>query len=165
MNCKVAVIIFLTDSVTLLGNQHYNYRHCVGYKLPCFWQTRRWKDTQGLPVVSLTFCLFTFLYIWNYDPNGIYTSLFMTYCLFSRIKKLRLYGIKLMLGLGCNVLFSHWLDGRESEWTLGVGDGQGGLACCDSWGRKESDTTEWLIWSDLIWMCNNIFHLLVYCLL
>ena len=26
----------------------------------------------------------------------------------------------------------HWLDGRESEWTLGVGDGQGGLACCDS---------------------------------
>ena len=36
----------------------------------------------------------------------------------------------------------HWLDGRESEWTPGVGDGQGGLACCDSWGRKESDTTE-----------------------
>ena len=44
----------------------------------------------------------------------------------------------------------HWLDGLESEWTLGVGDGQGGLDCCDSWGRKESDTTEWLIWSDLI---------------
>ena len=42
----------------------------------------------------------------------------------------------------------HWLDGRESEWTLGVGDGQGGLACCDSLGRKESDTTERLIWSD-----------------
>ena len=38
----------------------------------------------------------------------------------------------------------HWLDGRESEWTLGVGDGQGGLACCDSWGHKESDMTEWL---------------------
>ena len=44
----------------------------------------------------------------------------------------------------------HWLDGRESEWTLGVGDGQGGLGCCDSWGCKESDTIEWLIWSDLI---------------
>ena len=29
----------------------------------------------------------------------------------------------------------HWLNGRESEWTPGVGDGQGGLACCDSWGR------------------------------
>ena len=42
----------------------------------------------------------------------------------------------------------HWLDGRESEWTLGVGDGQGGLACCNSWGRKESDMTEQLIWSD-----------------
>ena len=36
----------------------------------------------------------------------------------------------------------HWLDGHESEWTPGVGDGQGGLACCDSWGRKESDRTE-----------------------
>ena len=44
----------------------------------------------------------------------------------------------------------HWLDECESEWTPGVGDGQGGLACCNSWGRKESDTTEWLIWSDLI---------------
>ena len=40
----------------------------------------------------------------------------------------------------------HWLDGRESEWTPGVGDGQGVLACCDSWGRKELDTTEWLNW-------------------
>ena len=30
----------------------------------------------------------------------------------------------------------HWLDGRESEWTPGVGDGQGGLAYCDSWGRR-----------------------------
>ena len=43
----------------------------------------------------------------------------------------------------------HWLDGRESEWTPGVGDGQGGLACCNSWGRKESDTTERLNWTEL----------------
>ena len=42
----------------------------------------------------------------------------------------------------------HRLDGRESEWTPGVGDGQGGLACCNSWGRKVSDTTEWLNWTD-----------------
>ena len=35
----------------------------------------------------------------------------------------------------------HRLDGRESEWTPEVGDGQGGLACCDSWGHKESNTT------------------------
>ena len=40
----------------------------------------------------------------------------------------------------------HWLNGRESKWTLGVGDGQGGLECCDSWGCKESDTTEQLNW-------------------
>ena len=36
----------------------------------------------------------------------------------------------------------HRLDGHECGWTLGVGDGQGGLVCCDSWGCKESDTTE-----------------------
>ena len=42
----------------------------------------------------------------------------------------------------------HWLDGYESEWTLGVGDGQGGLVCCDSWDHKELDTTERLNWTD-----------------
>ena len=36
----------------------------------------------------------------------------------------------------------HRLNGHEFEETLGVADGQGGLACCSSWGRKESDTTE-----------------------
>ena len=44
----------------------------------------------------------------------------------------------------------HWLDGRESVWTPGVGDGQGGMACCDSWGCKESDTTELLNWTDCL---------------
>ena len=43
----------------------------------------------------------------------------------------------------------HWLDGHEFEWTPGVGDGQGGLACCDSWSHKESDTTERLNWTEL----------------
>ena len=41
----------------------------------------------------------------------------------------------------------HRLDGHEFGWTLGVGDGQGSLACCNSWGRKESDTTEQLNWT------------------
>ena len=44
----------------------------------------------------------------------------------------------------------HRLDGPEFEWTLGVGDRQGSLACCNSWGRKESDTTEQLNWTELI---------------
>ena len=38
----------------------------------------------------------------------------------------------------------HQLDGLESEHTLGVGDGQGGLVCCSPWGCKELDTTEQL---------------------
>ena len=45
----------------------------------------------------------------------------------------------------------HRLNGYEFEWALGAGDGQGGLACCDSWGRKELDRTERLIW-DLIYI-------------
>ena len=53
----------------------------------------------------------------------------------------------------------HQLDGHEFEWTLGVCDGQGGLVCCNSWGCKESDTTERLNWTELILcfvktMCN-----------
>ena len=43
----------------------------------------------------------------------------------------------------------HWLDAHEFGWTQGVGDGQGGLACWDSWGHKESDTTEQLNWTEL----------------
>ena len=42
----------------------------------------------------------------------------------------------------------HWLDGCEFEWTPGDGDGQGGLACCNWWRHKESDTTERLNWTD-----------------
>ena len=46
----------------------------------------------------------------------------------------------------------HQLDGHEFGWTLGVGDGQGGLVCCDSWGCKELDTTEQLNWTEFNWM-------------
>ena len=45
----------------------------------------------------------------------------------------------------------HRLNGHGFGWTPGVGDGQGGLACCDSCGRKESDTTERLRWSEVNW--------------
>ena len=40
----------------------------------------------------------------------------------------------------------HWLNEHEFEQALGVGDGQGGLACYSPWGHKESDRTEWLNW-------------------
>ena len=49
----------------------------------------------------------------------------------------------------------HQLDGHESEWTPGVGDGQGGLACCDSWGHKESDPTDWA--TELNWLMAVLF--------
>ena len=44
----------------------------------------------------------------------------------------------------------HWLNGHEFGWTLGVGDGQGGLACCGSWDCKELDTNEQLNWLNWI---------------
>ena len=50
---------------------------------------------------------------------------------------------------GCH----HWHDGHEFWWTLGVGDGQGSLACCTSWGHKESDTTERLNWMIFVMPC------------
>ena len=55
----------------------------------------------------------------------------------------------------------HRLDGHEFEWTPGVGDGQGGLACCDSWGCKESDTTERLNWTSEFSLWNKyVWHIL-----
>ena len=44
----------------------------------------------------------------------------------------------------------HRLNGHGFGWTPGVDDGQGGLACCNPWGHKESDTTEWLNWTEVI---------------
>ena len=46
------------------------------------------------------------------------------------------------------VRWYHWLDRNEFEEDLGVVDGQGSLVCCGPWGRKESDTTQWLNWSE-----------------
>ena len=45
----------------------------------------------------------------------------------------------------------HQLNGHVFGWTPGVSDGQGGLACCSSWCRKELETTEWLNWTELDW--------------
>ena len=57
----------------------------------------------------------------------------------------------------------NWLNGHEFAWTPGVGDGQGGLVCCDSWGCKESDMTERLNWltdwqKTQIWNLQNSFQ-------
>ena len=49
----------------------------------------------------------------------------------------------------------HWLNGHDFGQTLGVGDGQGGLECCGSWGHRESDRTEQLNWTELIWFISH----------
>ena len=52
----------------------------------------------------------------------------------------------------------HRLRGHEFEWTPGVGDGQGALPCCDSWGSKELDTTEQLNWTEMNTPSNPCYH-------
>ena len=59
------------------------------------------------------------------------------------------------------VRWHHQLNGHEFGWTPRVGDGQGGLACCGSWGRKELDTTEWLNWTEHLkqdWDWHTHYH-------
>ena len=59
------------------------------------------------------------------------------------------------------VEWHHWLNGHEFEWTLEVGDGQGGLACCSSLGPKELDMTEWLNLSELmstVWVTSEEYQ-------
>ena len=62
----------------------------------------------------------------------------------------------------------HWLDGHEFEQAPGVGDGQESLVCFSPWGHKESDTTEWLNWTELnnerCWASFHVFvsHLYVF---
>ena len=52
----------------------------------------------------------------------------------------------------------HRLDGHEFGWTPGFGVGQGGLVCCDSWGCKESDANERLIWAELNMSWSSLIH-------
>ena len=56
----------------------------------------------------------------------------------------------------------HQLNGHTFGWTPGVGDGQGGLMCRSSWGRKESDMTEWLNWTELNWTIVTKLYIMTY---
>ena len=57
----------------------------------------------------------------------------------------------------------HQLNGHEFELALGVGDGQGSLVCCSPWGRRESDMTEWLNWTDHHHWLNYYYLVLLDC--
>ena len=65
----------------------------------------------------------------------------------------------------------HQLDGHEFEWTLGVGDGQGGLACCDSWGRRVgydwATELSWIIYTEYLicTLCDQGHHFIVIAIL
>ena len=58
------------------------------------------------------------------------------------------------------VEWHYWLDGHGFGWTPGVGDGQGGLAGYSSWGRKKSDMTERLNWTELNWTEPSMIYII-----
>ena len=59
--------------------------------------------------------------------------------------------------VGCH----HQLDGHEFKKALRVGDGQRSLVCCSPWGHKDSNTTEWMNWSELIIFIINFFNAII----
>ena len=66
-------------------------------------------------------------------------------------------------GEGDNRAWHHRLNGHGFGWTLAVDDGQEGLACCGSWDRKESDTTEQLNWTQKYSLQNYMFLIMENC--
>ena len=82
------------------------------------------------------------LHLLHTDNMGSVFLFYWVYCLQYWYNRLELWK-----RVACICSSPHRLNGREFEWTPGVGDGQGGLACCNLWGRKESDTTERLNWT------------------
>ena len=72
---------------------------------------------------------------------------FHTHSIAKLVTRLNSWSLRLRSPLLITLLWHHRLSGHEFGWTLGVGDGQGGLACCSSGGCKESDTTERLNWT------------------
>ena len=118
-----------------------------GHCLPCFYLLLclilwRWA------VKSVFFCQ---------SSECVLKELFICRCIFDVFVWRKVDGILLFCHLEStpSTVFGlevrHCLDGHEFERNPGVGDGQGGLECCKSWGRKESDTTEQLNWTEQNW--------------
>ena len=62
------------------------------------------------------------------------------------------------------VEWHHWLNGNKFEYTRGVDDGQGSLACCSPWGHKELDTTEWQNRWSICYSCQRSWELFFFSL-
>ena len=129
------------------------------------WITTNWKILQEMGIPNHLPCLLRNLYAgqeatvrtglgtpdWFQIRKGVRQGCILSPCLFN------FYAEYIMRNAGQEEKgtteneMAGWhyrLDAHEFGWTLGVGDGQGGLVCCDSWGRRELDTTEQLNWNE-----------------
>ena len=154
MKCSLGISNFLEEisrlshSVFSSISLHWSLRKAFLSLLPILWISAfRWNylSFSPLPFTSL----FSLESLLNHFASlhffSLRTVLITASCLMSQTSAHTSSGILSDEMAG----WHHWLNKHESEWTPGVGDGQGGLACCDSWGHKESDMTEWLNWTEL----------------
>ena len=95
---------------------------------------------------AVVWTFFGITFLWNGDENWSFPVLWSLLCFLNLLA----YWVQ-HSPLARPLTWHHWLNGHGFGWTLGVGDGQGGLACCSSQGCKESDTTERLNWTNLDW--------------
>ena len=128
MFCKSGILIFI-----FAENNYSIYAHAMLIKTPLLHQSFG-------PRVFLFLSLFLADSLerrsWLHNPGNV--SLFLSFPISSSTPEQEQKGTTEDEMAG----WHHQLDGHEFESIPGVGDGQGGLACCGSWGRKESDTTE-----------------------
>ena len=134
---SLGILIFI-----FAENNYSIYAHAVLIKTPLL--------HQSFGPASFSFFLYLFLAdslergSWLHNPGNV--SLFLSFPLSSLTPKQEEKGMTEDEMAG----WHHQLDGHEFESILGVGDVQGGLACCGSWGCKESDTTEWVNWLNCV---------------
>ena len=114
------------------------------YPFICQWTHDRWVSCHRV-LPCLGYCLqwtLGWMYLFElYLGSSCHHSISLDVCPGVGLKDLQL-----ALSENEMVGWHHWLEGHEFGQAPGVGDGQGGLACCSPWGLKESDMTVW--WTD-----------------
>ena len=138
------------SSILSVGFSRQEYGSGLPFPSPLCQNSPPWPIHLGWPYPALAHSVF------ELDKAGIRWSVWLVFCdygfhsvcpLMETDQRLTKASWWERLTVGETQSWHHRLDGRESEWTLGDGDEQRGLACCDSWGQKSRTPTEQLNWN------------------